>query len=164
MLPETHCVPRSQTRSWLHHSVGSHRRLQPSRCQNKSTVTQRLISADIHKICGEHASVCYRIVAMALGIWKHSRVSMTLPRQLGWLGETSQASWCIFPRFLKKALLATLPPSLPLCPSSFFQACPQFSSLVFCPNETFFPPSSINQIVQVHPPPPRRPLRTNWAL
>lgn len=76
---------------WLHHSFGFYWRLRPSRRQNKSRVTQRLISADIHKICREHASVCCHIVAMVHRIWRHYIVSMTLPRQLGWLGETSQA-------------------------------------------------------------------------
>lgn len=135
--------------SLLHHSFGPYWRLRPSSRRSKSRVAQRLISADIHKISRErgteHASVCYHIVVMVLRIWKHSRVSMTLPRQLGWLGETSQASWCIFlslfffffGSFSSFSPLAT-PKSPPLYPS-FFQACPQFSSLVFCSNEKFFP-------------------------
>lgn len=156
---------------WLHHLFRSHWRLWPSRRRNRSRVTQRLISADIHKLCRERArvlaSVWYRIITMALRIWKLSRVSMTLPQQLGWLGETRQACWCIFPLFLKIFQLFFFsfghpevhhPPRLP----SFFQACPQFSSLVHCPQ--FFSPFFNQSDRPSSPSPPHRPLRTNWAL
>lgn len=105
----------------------------------------------------ERDAELYHVVAMAPRIWKHSRVSMTLPRQLGWLGETSEASWCIFPLvfppfFHLSALLPLLwPPRVPNIPP---KASLRPVSLVFCPSEKFVSPSSIHQIVQVLPPLP----------
>lgn len=143
-------------------SSGRDRRSCPQRRHNKSTGAHRLIPADIHKICRErgreHDSVCYHIVAMVLRMWKHSRVPMTLPRQLGWLGKTSQASWCIFfPLFLKSFNSSS---SL-LGPRRSSHAKASFSLVVSCPLLSFvqlesfsLSTSSINQIVQVRHPSP----------
>lgn len=103
-------------------------RLWPSRRQIKTRVAQQLIFGDIHRICRErgreHASVCYHVVAMALRVWKESRVSMTLPQRLQWLGETIQAFF-----FLFKFFSLSFCPSLPLFFCSDHRDCPVFSLL-----------------------------------
>lgn len=125
----------------LHHGFG---RLRPLRRQNNRIVTGRLISADFHKICRkggtgrEHASVCYSIVSMVPRIWKHARVSMTSPRQLGWLGETISPSFFILQLFFFSLAVLTLPNKLLSALSSVF-----LSRLLS--KWDFFSPHSFNQ-------------------
>lgn len=127
-----------------------------------------LSAADIHKICRERGRErCNHIVAMVPRVWKNSRVSMTLPRRLGWLDETSQASWCISPLlffFLHLSALLPLLPTQSFPSQAPFQACPQFSSLVFCPNEVLFSLLPSIRSSKSTRPPPHLPLRTNWTL
>lgn len=149
-------------------SFGSRWRLQPSRRWNRSRVTQRLILADIGKLFSEwewvRALVCYHIVAMVFWIWKLSRVSMTLPQQLGWLSETKWVHFALFLKIFKRLFCIgniRVPHCLDPTPSLFR---PVHSFALFCFVQRFFS-SYFNQSDCPSPPSPaHHPLRTNWAL
>lgn len=94
---ETHCSTRADTVGYIIHmdpAEGCGLRGVKIKAGWCSSLSLLIFTANLQ---GEREGACYHIVAMVPRVWKNSRVSMTLPRRLGWLDETSQASWCTFP-------------------------------------------------------------------
>lgn len=161
---------------WSCHSFRSHWRLWPSRHQNKSEGNSGLSRLILTNSAGREAGS----EGARLGVLPHCCHGSQNLETFESFHDIATATWMTWWNqpgilmhfsllFEKKSfsssssLLATprFPSASP--PQASFQACPQFSSLVFCPNEKFFP--FFNQSDRPSPPPsPCRPLRTNWAL
>lgn len=132
---------------WFHHSHGSCQRLRPSRRHNKGRVAHQLIcswySQNLQGASKRGRERYKHIVAMVPVVWKNSRVSMTLPRRLGWLDETSQASWCICPLLFfffcifQLFFLSFAHPELP--PKLLFRPVLSFLLLYFVQMRCYFP-------------------------